>query len=122
MGCSDWLAGFGRVLYTLLQELCTRLECRCFYVFLQCIEWGVSHAFLAYLRKLICSSPTCADPWLLQDVLRDHWQWTNEQQWITSDCDAVQNVFLPHGYTMTREEAVAIALKAGTDIDCGKFF
>jgi len=51
--------------------------------------------------------PTCADPWLLQDLLRDHWNWTSEQQWVTSDCDAIQNVFLPHNYTSTREEAVA---------------
>jgi hypothetical protein len=27
--------------------------------------------------------PTCADPWLLNDVLREHWGWTNEQQWVT---------------------------------------
>lgn len=51
--------------------------------------------------------PTCADPWLLQSLLREHWNWTAEQQWVTSDCDAVQNVFLPHNYTSTREEAVA---------------
>lgn len=66
--------------------------------------------------------PTCADPWLLNDVLREHWGWTNEQQWITSDCDAVQNIFLPHQYTETREEAVAAALIAGTDIDCGTYY
>lgn len=34
--------------------------------------------------------PTCADPYLLQTILREHWGWTNEEQWITSDCDAVQ--------------------------------
>lgn len=66
--------------------------------------------------------PTCADPWLLQDVLRDHWNWTAEQQWVTSDCDAVQNVFLPHGYGKTRAEAAALSLKAGTDIDCGTYY
>ena len=63
--------------------------------------------------------PTCADPWLLQDVLRDHWNWTSEQQWVTSDCDSIQNVFYPHGYAATREEAAALSLKAGTDLDCG---
>lgn len=36
--------------------------------------------------------PTCASPYLLQTVLREHWGWTNDQQWITSDCDAIQNV------------------------------
>ncbi|CAK1355455.1 unnamed protein product [Cercospora beticola] len=66
--------------------------------------------------------PTCADPWLLQDVLRDHWNWSSPDYWVTSDCDAVQNVFLPHEYAATREEAVAVSLKAGTDIDCGQYF
>ena len=66
--------------------------------------------------------PTCADPWLLQDVLREHWGWTNEQQWVTSDCDSIQNIYTPHHYTNTREEAVAAALNAGTDIDCGTYY
>lgn len=32
--------------------------------------------------------PTCADDWLLNDVLRDHWNWTSETEgyWVTSDC------------------------------------
>ena len=66
--------------------------------------------------------PTCADPWLLQTILREHWGWTNEQQWVTSDCDAVQNVFMPHNYAATREEAVADALIAGTDVNCGTYY
>lgn len=63
--------------------------------------------------------PTCADSWLLNDVLREHWGWTSEQQWVTSDCDSVQNIFYPHQYADTREAAAAAALNAGTDIDCG---
>ena len=66
--------------------------------------------------------PTCADPYLLQTILREHWGWTNEQQWVTSDCDAVQNIFLPHEYAATREEAVAKALIAGTDVNCGTYY
>ena len=33
--------------------------------------------------------PSCADDYLLQTILREHWGWTNENQWVTSDCDAV---------------------------------
>ncbi|KAF2705212.1 glycoside hydrolase family 3 protein [Pleomassaria siparia CBS 279.74] len=65
--------------------------------------------------------PTCADPYLLQTILREHWGWTNEEQWVTSDCDAVQNVFLPHEWSSTREQAVADSLIAGTDLDCGSY-
>lgn len=50
---------------------------------------------------------------------------------MTSDCDAVQNVYNAtswnkplhgHNYTKTPEEAVAVSLNAGTDLDCGVFY
>ncbi|RFU30389.1 hypothetical protein B7463_g5947, partial [Scytalidium lignicola] len=75
--------------------------------------------------------PTCADNYLLQTILRDYWGWTEEDQWVTSDCDAVNNIFnatswnVPeygHNYTATPEQAVADALNAGTDLDCGTFY
>ncbi|KAH8890645.1 putative xylan 1,4-beta-Xylosidase [Thozetella sp. PMI_491] len=66
--------------------------------------------------------PTCADPYLLQTILREHWGWTNEEQWVVADCDSVQNIYYPHEYSNTREEAVAAALNAGTDIDCGEYY
>jgi len=65
--------------------------------------------------------PTCADPYLLQTILREHWGWTNEEQWVTSDCDAIQNIYLPHEWAPTREQAVADALIAGTDVNCGTY-
>jgi beta-D-xylosidase 4 len=67
--------------------------------------------------------PSCADPYLLQTILREHWGWTKEQQYVTSDCDAILNVAPPwHNYTKTPEEAVAVSLNAGTDLDCGTFY
>lgn len=66
--------------------------------------------------------PTCADPWLLQDVLRDHWNWTDAGHYVTSDCDSIQNIYLPHQYKSTREAAAASALVAGTDLDCGTYY
>jgi beta-D-xylosidase 4 len=66
--------------------------------------------------------PACADPYLLQTILRDKWNWTGEQQWITSDCGAIDTVFEYHHYTQTPEQAVAASLNAGTDIDCGAYY
>ncbi|KAF2756172.1 beta-xylosidase [Pseudovirgaria hyperparasitica] len=66
--------------------------------------------------------PTCADPYILQTILRDHWNWTSEDNLVVSDCDAVLNVFSPHNYTSTLEEAVASSLLAGTDINCGSSY
>jgi xylan 1,4-beta-xylosidase len=79
-------------------------------------------------RSIMCSYnalngvPTCADPYILQTILREHWGWTNEDQYVTSDCDAIQNIYMPHNYSHTREGAVADALKAGTDLDCGTYY
>lgn len=66
--------------------------------------------------------PTCADPYILQTILREHWGWEADGHYVTSDCDAIQNIYAPHYYTSTREEAVADALVAGTDVDCGTYF
>jgi len=88
--------------------------------FKSCVQANVGAFMCSY--NALNGVPTCADPWLLQSVLRDHWNWTAEQQCVTSDCDAVQNIFMPHDYTTTREETVAAALNAGTDIDCGTYY
>ncbi|KAL2432685.1 putative exo-1,4-beta-xylosidase bxlB [Exophiala dermatitidis] len=66
--------------------------------------------------------PTCADPYILQTVLREHWNWTDDGQYVTSDCDAIQNIYAPHYYAPTREQAVADALTAGTDLNCGTYY
>ncbi|KAK5238432.1 hypothetical protein LTR47_000175 [Exophiala xenobiotica] len=66
--------------------------------------------------------PTCADPYILQDVLRDHWNWTGEGHYVTSDCDAIQNIYAPHYYAPTQQQAVADALIAGTDLNCGTYY
>lgn len=63
--------------------------------------------------------PSCANSYLLEDILRDHWGWNATGHWVTSDCDAVQNIYADHHYTSTAPQAAADALKAGTDIDCG---
>ncbi|RDX51851.1 glycoside hydrolase family 3 protein [Lentinus brumalis] len=64
--------------------------------------------------------PSCANSFLLQDILRDTWGFTDDR-WVTSDCDAVQNIYTPHNYTEDPAQAAADALLAGTDIDCGTF-
>jgi xylan 1,4-beta-xylosidase len=66
--------------------------------------------------------PTCTDPYLLQTILREHWGWTNEDWYVTSDCDAIQNIYMAHNYTSTREQAVADALIASTDLNYDTYY
>ena len=41
--------------------------------------------------------------------------------YITSDCDADENVFSQLHFAASAEEAVRDVLSAGTDVDCGPF-
>ncbi|TVY82099.1 putative exo-1,4-beta-xylosidase xlnD [Lachnellula suecica] len=66
--------------------------------------------------------PACLDPYLLQTVLREHWNWDAADHYVTTDCFALDVAFDSHNYTSTPEQTAADALKAGTDTDCGIFF
>jgi beta-glucosidase-like glycosyl hydrolase len=41
---------------------------------------------------------------------------------VVSDCGGVKTIESTHNYTHTPEDTVAIALHAGTDLDCGSFY
>lgn len=95
--------------------------------------------------------PTCADPWvchssplppfppsplfppptqltappqkqLLDTLLRKHWNWTATDQYVVSDCGALQNVYQDHHYGASAADAAARSLNAGTDLDCGSWY
>ena len=85
--------------------------------FQTCVEKGrVSSLMCSY--NAVNGVPTCADNWLLETVARNAWGFDG---YITSDCDAVANVVSPHHYVQTGEEAAAVTLNAGMDIDCSYF-
>ncbi|KAK3116463.1 hypothetical protein LTR53_003127 [Teratosphaeriaceae sp. CCFEE 6253] len=77
----------------------------------------------AKAKSIMCSYnavngvPSCANSFFLQTILRELWQFG--EGFVSSDCDAVYNVYDPHGYAANRTGAAADALRAGTDIDCG---
>lgn len=89
--------------------------------FQQCARDSKAGSFMCSYNALN-GVPTCADPYILQDILRDHWNWTDAGNYVVSDCDAIQNAYSPHGYKDTREETVAAVLEAGTDLDCGQYY
>ncbi len=60
--------------------------------------------------------PSCASEFLLDDILRKQW---NFDGYITSDCGAIGGIAWKQKYVGTGEEASAVALKAGTNLNCG---
>jgi len=61
--------------------------------------------------------PACANQRLLQHYLRDAWKFKGH---VVSDCGAVADIHMDwaHHYVKTPEEAVAVAVRAGTDVIC----
>jgi xylan 1,4-beta-xylosidase len=43
----------------------------------------------------INGTPACADPYIMTSILREHWNWTEHNNFITSDCNAVQVIPYP---------------------------
>jgi beta-D-xylosidase 4 len=78
----------------------------------------------AFATSIMCSYnavdgvPSCASEYLLQTLLRDTWNFTADNNYVVSDCDAVENIYDAHNFTSTVEGAAAVALNAGTDLNC----
>jgi beta-glucosidase len=60
--------------------------------------------------------PTSCSRFLLTDILRNLWGF---QGYVVSDCDAVEDICKTHKFVPTLEEAAALAVSAGCDINCG---
>lgn len=61
----------------------------------------------------------CGSPGLLGDILRKEWGFKG---FIVSDCEAITDIYKYHKIVATPEEAASLAVKAGTDLECGKVY
>ena len=62
--------------------------------------------------------PACADSYLLEDILRQHWGWEKPEHYVSTDCGAIDDISGGHSYASDLGHALALALQAGTDVDC----
>ncbi|XP_078444450.1 glycosyl hydrolase family protein [Wolffia australiana] len=85
--------------------------------FRSCVEEGQASGIMCSYNS-VNGIPTCADPNLLSATARQAWGFNG---YITSDCDAVATIFANHSYVNSPAEAVASAIRAGVDVDCGPF-
>jgi beta-glucosidase len=76
----------------------------------------------AHAQSVMCAYnavdgyPACASSMLLQDHLRDDWKFDG---YVVSDCAAVADVATGHKFAPDFAHAAPLAVKAGTDLECG---
>ncbi|KAF2729351.1 glycosyl hydrolase family 3 N terminal domain-containing protein [Polyplosphaeria fusca] len=63
-------------------------------------------------------TPACADSYLMQTVLREHWNWTQHGNYIVSDCNAVRNIWNDHKWVANAAQAAGKTYAAGDDNVC----
>lgn len=80
-------------------------------------EANVGGLMCAYNR--VDSMPCCSNQYLLQDILRKEWKYKG---YVVTDCWAVDDIFRYHKYVPTEEEAAALTIKAGVNVECGSSF
>jgi beta-glucosidase len=61
--------------------------------------------------------PCPANRMILTEILRDRWEFKG---YVVSDCDAIGDIYRTHHFVETGEEAAALAIKAGSDLNCGR--
>lgn len=80
-------------------------------------EAGVYSVMCAYnrFRDFAC----CGSNELIQKILRNEWKFKG---YIVTDCWAVSDIYQFHKIVPTKEEASALSVKAGSDLECGNAF
>uniref|UniRef100_A0A7C8YWB7 Glycoside hydrolase family 3 N-terminal domain-containing protein n=1 Tax=Opuntia streptacantha TaxID=393608 RepID=A0A7C8YWB7_OPUST len=84
--------------------------------FRSCIQHGKASCLMCSYNS-INGIPACARADFLQQA-RKNWGFSG---YITSDCDAVATIYEYQFYAKTAYDAVADALTAGVDINCGTY-
>jgi beta-glucosidase len=77
-------------------------------------EAHVGSVMAAYNR--VDGAPSAASARLLDEALRKTWGFAG---YVVGDCGAVDDIFARHHSAPSPEAAAAMALRAGTDLDCG---
>jgi beta-glucosidase len=86
-------------------------------------EGGAVSVMGAYNR--VNGEPACASPTLLQEILREEWGFGGPDGldgYVVSDCWAIIDIYAHHRVVESPEEAAALAVKNGCELDCGSTY
>ena len=81
------------------------------------VDAGVETVMCAY--NSTNGQPCCGNNWLIDTVLRKEWGFKGH---VVSDCWAITDFYEGHKVVTNREEAAAMALKTGVNLNCGNEF
>ncbi|HEU0054383.1 MAG TPA: glycoside hydrolase family 3 C-terminal domain-containing protein, partial [Longimicrobium sp.] len=76
---------------------------------------GHAYSLMCAYNRVDGAAACGSDP-LLRGILRGEWRFPG---FIVSDCWALDDIYLNHKLVATAPEAATVALRAGTDLDCG---
>lgn len=80
------------------------------------VKDGKVDAVMGAYNRVYGASAT-ASTFLLQDVLRQQWGFKG---YVVSDCWAIVDIWKHHKIVATREQAAALAVTHGTELECGQ--
>lgn len=83
-----------------------------------CIREGGAASIMGAYNRLN-GEPCCASPLLLEKILRDEWGFDG---FVVSDCGAITDIYAFHRVVDTPEEAAALAVRHGCDLECGTVY
>jgi beta-glucosidase len=79
------------------------------------VEAHAASVMCAYNRT--DGEPCCSNTKLMKDILRGEWGFSG---YVVSDCGAIDDIYMRHHFVETEAQASSLAVKAGTDLTCGK--
>ena len=83
-----------------------------------CVKEGKAASVMgAYNRTN--GEPCCASPTLLEEILRQEWGFSG---YVVSDCGAIHDIYAHHKVVDTPEEAAALAVQSGCELNCGEVY
>lgn len=88
------------------------------FAFEACVKEGKAASVMGAYNR-VNGEPCCASPTLLEQILRREWGFDG---YVVSDCGAIHDIYAQHQVVSTPEEAGALAVKAGCDLECGGIY
>jgi beta-glucosidase len=83
-----------------------------------CIKEGGAFSIMCAYNSFM-GDACCGSPPLLKKILRDDWGF---EGYVVSDCGAINDIYEHHKIVATAPEAAALAVKSGTDLECGRVY